>query len=176
MAEEKETFHEFYLANYKKLVQAIGHLQEEKTNRIHIPAEDIAQDCFCLALVQWETLKSHPNPAGWLFQTAKYMLNNQNRKKENQAVSYEQRGADSVSTGSDCAFEIVDIAIFLEELLPNADLEILYQYYISGYSLTEIACKFGLNENTARVKLMRIRKKIKGNWMNEEMGGHSKEV
>lgn len=162
--EDREAFREFYLANFTQLVHLIKRLQNGRTEKTDILAEDIAQDCFCLALAEWQMLRQHPNPQGWLVKTAKNLLCNQIRKRENQTMSYEQQVVDARKGVVDCELESVDIMLFLEELLPNVDLKILCQYYISGYSLTEIACMFGMNENTARVKLMRIRKKVRRNW------------
>ena len=41
--------------------------------------EDIAQETYLVALEQWEMLREHPNPAGWLILTAKNLCYNYER-------------------------------------------------------------------------------------------------
>lgn len=37
-------------------------------------AEDVAQQTYFLACLKIEPLRAHPNPKGWLFTTARYLM------------------------------------------------------------------------------------------------------
>ena len=40
--------------------------------------EDIAQEAYLTALEEWDELQKHPNPMGWLLQTAKNLVTQTN--------------------------------------------------------------------------------------------------
>lgn len=43
-------------------------------------AQDVLQETFYLAYKKWDTLKDHPNQTGWLLETARYKIQEFNRK------------------------------------------------------------------------------------------------
>ena len=43
-------------------------------------AQDVLQETFYLAYKKWDILKDHPNQTGWLLETARYKIQEFNRK------------------------------------------------------------------------------------------------
>ena len=59
------------------------------------------------------------------------------------------------------AYEAVEVEIMLQNLLPQKEWELLYKYYIEGYSGADIAGQLGISEENVRMKLSRMRKKLR---------------
>ena len=54
-------------------------------------AEDIAQETYLIALEEWEKVKYHPNPTGWLMMTAKNLCMGYHRHIYYRMVTLEER-------------------------------------------------------------------------------------
>jgi len=67
-------FERFYLNTKHILYNYLYH-----HTRDFFELEDIAQETYLSALEQWDMLKNHPNPAGWLIVTAKHLNFNYER-------------------------------------------------------------------------------------------------
>lgn len=149
-------FERFYL-NTKNIVYQYlyQHVQD------FFETEDIAQETYLLALEDWETVKDHPNPAGWLMQTAKNLSVGYHRhiyfRKENMEDFYEK----------DIPYiEPAFGMILMEDLLENAynkkrDRVLAKRYFLDKDSVEELSEDFGISEGNLRTRLYRMRRRLK---------------
>lgn len=162
--EEKEAFHQFYVDNVAQLHRTVERLQEIQTGTLGNVAEDVVQDCFLIACVKWEEIRIHKNPMGWLVVTAKYLIANQIRRKDNQTVSYQDGKVIDGMGELDPNLDIIDNRQLLRDILTDQVEIRLLLYYLRGYKSAEIAAMMQMKESTVRVKINRIKDKIRGNW------------
>ncbi len=162
--EEREAFREFYLNYAKKLYRVVERLQEIQEGKLGNVTEDVVQECFLLAFIKWSEVKECSKPIGWLVVTAKYIIYNQVRKKDNQTVSYNEVEMIENIGAIDPNLDLIDTNQLLSETLTEPEEREMFTYYLYGYKSAEIAEKMNMNENTVRVKIKRIKDKIRGNW------------
>lgn len=136
-------------------------------------AKDLTQDVFMIIYDKINQLETHPNPGGFIFQTAKYTLANYNRKLSKK-LSYEKALEDSVlphvpDAATALAYHLdtsIDEALYIEEALSclSEDKRKLYTlHYIEGLSYKEIAAHLGIHEITLRMKYVRLRREVQKN-------------
>ncbi len=121
-------------------------------------AEDIAQETYMLALQQWEQLKVHPNPMGWLMQTAKNLCISYHRHvyyrkepiEEEQEIPY-----------IESAYNMVVMEDLLENVYKEKDADIAKKFFLYGDSISELAKELGVSEGCFRTRLYRMRKRLK---------------
>ncbi len=124
-------------------------------------AEDILQETFYIAMRRAADVKKHPKPVGWLYETAKYIILAESRKKNKRDLncSYEEMESElqdlRAKRGLDSAEDDV-----IKTVLSESEYKIIDMIYNQGYSSREAAKELGVKESTLRVKLMRIRNKL----------------
>lgn len=176
MQSRKKTFREFYYETYDALYRYVRRMAG-----LENMTEDIVQESYCAAYACWDKLAAHPNPVGWLYKTANYIANNIRRRKEHHVVSLEMvRGTERALRVHD-AYNMVEFELLLQNLLPQQESDLLYRYYVEGYSGADIAVQLGISEENVRARLSRIRRKLrdklgeKGTERNNERAGYSGE-
>lgn len=124
-------------------------------------AEDILQETFYIAMRRAADVKQHPKPAGWLYETAKYIILAECRKKNKRDLnySYEEMELELEDLQAEWGLDSAeDDAI--KKVLSESEYNIIDMIYNQGYSNREAARELGVKESTLRVKLMRIRNKL----------------
>ena len=156
MQGNEKNFREFYYGTYDAFYKYV----KKMTGRESV-TEDIVQESYCAAYRCWDMLEEHPKPVGWLYKTAAYLISNMRRRKESQVVSLEavQEAEESMRTAD--VYESVEMGIMLQNMLPQKEWELLYKYYIEGYSGADIAVQMGMSEENIRMRLSRTRKKLR---------------
>lgn len=124
-------------------------------------AMDIVHDVFVIALNKTEYLKKHECPEGWLYVTAKKLIFREckKRKKRLRDVDFDGLAEQLRDIKADEMMEAVEENA-LHSLLTRQEYEIIDLIYNQGYKGKDAARLLHMNENTVRVKLLRIRKKI----------------
>ncbi len=136
-------------------------------------AKDLTQDTFLVIYDKIEQLETHPNPGGFIFQTAKYILANYNRQLSKK-YTYEHtlEGAslpnvpDAATTLAYNLDHTINETLYIEEALSclSEDKRNLYTLrYIDNLSYKEIAQQLGIHEVTLRMKYVRIRREVQQN-------------
>jgi RNA polymerase sigma factor (sigma-70 family) len=122
--------------------------------------EDIAQETYLIALEDWEMLQEHPNPAGWLLQTAKNISKQYHRR-----VFYKMESIDSYSDYdvpyNETAYEQVLMEDVLERVYNKKELPIARKYFLQNDSLEELATELGVSIHSLRSRLFRMRRRMK---------------
>lgn len=162
--EEREAFREFYLNYAKRLYRIVERLQEIQEGKVGDITEDVVQESFLVAFVKWDEIRKSSKPLGWLVVTAKYIIYNQIRMKDNQTISYHEMDMIENIGAIDPNLDLIDTNQLLRETLTEPEEREMFTYYLYGYKSAEIAEKMNMNENTVRVKIKRIKDKIRGNW------------
>lgn len=124
-------------------------------------AEDILQETFCTAVRRAADVRVHPNPEGWLYTTAKYIILAESRKRNKRALacSYEEIETQIKDSRAELVLDSAEEGV-VKAALSESEYELIDMVYNQGYSNREAAEELGLKESTLRVKLMRIRNKL----------------
>lgn len=120
-------------------------------------AEDVAQQTYFLACLKIGTLQEHPNPRGWLFVTARYLM-----LRELAGAQYSRR-ADIDELEDVLSAEEGDksMAKLLPEGLEGEERDFLLEHLEQGFSLAEMAEKRGITAEACRGRYARIRRKCR---------------
>lgn len=123
--------------------------------------EDILQDTYYEAYKRREMLARHPNPAGWLYQTARNLYRNARRRRDNYNLSLDIVPEGECISRAEEYYKYIEWNVTMQELLREKDRKLVSRYYIEGYSVREMAKEFNLTEANIRVRFTRIRKQMK---------------
>ncbi len=133
--------------------------------------EECTQNTFLEARKQISKLKDHPNVEGWLYVTARNLINNSYRsmyiKKKHEIniddnISYTLAEFDNdleeiFNRTSDLDKICVEI---LDKLNPN-EFELYLDYYKSNMSVTDLSKKHDISATAMTTRIYRLKKKIK---------------
>jgi len=124
-------------------------------------AEDILQETFCTAIRRIDDLKRHPNPVGWLYTTAKYIVLAESRKrsKRDKDYCYEDMETQIEDPQAELVMNSTEEDM-VQSVLSEKEYQIVDLVYNQGYKNWEAAEKLDIKESTLRVKLLRIRNKL----------------
>lgn len=146
-------FERFYL-NTRNLIY--GYLCHHAKDAFEV--EDIVQETYLVALEQWDMVRNHPNPAGWLMKTAQYLNYNYERhvlfRKEclsdSDDIPYEEEAYDS--------FVMEDL---LQNVYNKREQDLAKKYFLDGESISELSHDFGITEGALRMRLYRMKNRLK---------------
>lgn len=160
--QSEEFFHELYMETYKGLYQYIRRVS--KGNHI---VEDILQETYFEAYKQRELLEHHENKVGWLYKTASLKLRNYMRQRELQNINL-----DSLNDIEDASNDYVEAEwmLALGNILTEKDKALFYQYYMEGYTGSEISQRLGITEECLKVRIHRMKKKIQKKLKDDDVG------
>lgn len=122
--------------------------------------EDIAQETYLIALEDWEMLQEHPNPAGWLLQTAKNICSQYHRHVFYKTESFEEY-LEREMPYDEPAYDQVVMEDILERVYNKNELSIARKYFLENDSLEELSEELGVTINSLRSRLFRMRRRMK---------------
>ena len=154
-SEKNQFMQELFMANYRKLINFIcyAHLKVDTKT-----AEDIVQDTFIEALSKVDMLMEHPNPGGWLMNTARFKLSTTVRRAYHTDVSYEE--CTTEPSYFDPQYSALELKLLIETVLSEQEKELFTKYFIEKYPSKQMAEEQHMTENAFKVKMHRIRKKL----------------
>lgn len=126
----------------------------------YFETEDIAQETYLTALEDWEELKEHPNPAGWLLQTAKNLCIGYHRHVFYRMESIEAYHHDEIPY-EEPAYELCVMEDLLERVYNQKELPIAKKYFLEEDNLEELSLELGVSVNSLRSRLFRMRRRMK---------------
>lgn len=156
MTDDEAFFEELYLSTREALLRylcSFGGLDGW--------GEDILQDTFFEAYKRREMLARHPNPIGWLYQTAHNLYRNAGRRRDNCNLSLDIVPEEACISKAEEYYKYIEWRVIIQGMLQEKDRKLIIRYYVEGYSVREMAKEFNLTEGNVRVKLSRIRKQMK---------------
>jgi len=162
---EETFFNNLCESYYEKILRYLyGALDDETA------ARDCTQEVFLTACQKCKILTQHPNPGGFLFQTAKNLAKKVRRESFSQMIR-EQTGDNETDQIPDWNMSIeavldrqVDEQEYVEVVLAQLTEEKrnLYKlYYISKKSMADIATLLGIEETAVRMRYVRLRREIR---------------
>lgn len=153
--EQNAFFSRLYHENYTKL---LNFAYNATMRRDIMAAEDIVQNTFCEALKKVDELMEHPNPEGWLWETARNLLRARARKASLRELGLEDCKAEP--SFEESRYNMSELKIVVEEILDPEEKELFEKYFLEKHSTREMAKREQMTENAFKVKMHRIRKKI----------------
>lgn len=131
-------------------------------------SRDIVQEVFLIAYEKVNLLSSHPNPGGFLFQTAKNVL--RQTKKESYKkfmIEVNETAIERVNNAGDDVNNVldknIDVTRFIEPVLQDLTEDKLQLYnlrYIQNKSMEEIAELLNIESTAVRMRFVRLRREI----------------
>ncbi len=163
----RDFFEELCVDYYEKVLRYLyGALGDETA------AKDCVQDVFLTACRKAEMLEKHPNPAGFLFQTAKNLAQKARRESFRQMAAELSSEDDGGNVFADANAEIekvldgeIDETEYIEAVLsklPDDKRELYNLYYLNGNTMAEVAAALGAEEPAVRMRYVRLRREIRG--------------
>ena len=139
-------------------------------------AQDLLQETFIVAWNKRELLLTHPNPAGFLFQTARLCLKHarQKQKKQQSRVLYldreqlaqqkqEQHGNDpweELCLQQDAAIDETKWITAALQQLSDEEYLLYRQHYLEKKTFVQLAQEHQQSAVCLRMRALRIRKKV----------------
>ena len=124
-------------------------------------AQDVLQETFYLAYKKWDILKDHPNQTGWLLETARYKIQEFNRKiKKLECETSLDDHDDHEYVAAKDEYGKAELDMVLETELDEEEKTRFSRYFVAGYKISEIAKLENISENNMCVRLSRLRGKI----------------
>jgi RNA polymerase sigma-70 factor (ECF subfamily) len=163
---DRAFFGELCAAYYEKVLKYLFYALKSES-----AARDVTQEVFLAACQKSALLRQHPNPGGFLFQTAKNLAN------KSRAGSYRQmlrdmalddlpdEPADPSGSIEAALDKEIDEREYIEAVLDNLSDEkrrLYTLYYAEKKGMAEIANLLGLEEPALRMRYVRLRREIRG--------------
>lgn len=125
-------------------------------------AQDIVQETFCVATRRAEELINHPQPVAWLYQTAKYIILSECRKKQKRDMNCCYEDMEEIIRDDSAELALISAEEdMVKTVLSDSEYRIVELVHIQGYKTKEAADELDMKEGTLRVRLLRIRNKLK---------------
>ncbi len=157
-------------ARYYKIVYHQCLVKLHFDSRFTHLVDDCIQEAFVIFLISYDKLCDHPNPAGWLCNTAWNRLRSEIRKTNRHLqklseIAEMEKGAPSEMEAALERWADQDIALetvaAICSILTQKEQTIYQSYYVEDLSLAETARKNDLSPNAVRSAISRIKKRAK---------------
>lgn len=147
---EDRSFEDFYMSEYRQVLALARVLTGDR-----VRAEDVTQEAFAAALESWGGLE---NPPGWVRSVVANKVRSGWRSDaaERRAV---ERLEPEVMVGDELGAETEEFWALVRSL-PTRQAQAIALFYLEDRPVSEIAGILGCQESTARVHLMRGRRKL----------------
>lgn len=169
MGKTKKTeifFNSLCMDYYKNILRYLFRVLGEENS-----ARDVVQEVFLAAWLKKELLMEHPNPGGWLFQTAKNLACKAKREAFSRCMAEEPLEGEGIQEPQDPTSQIewtldseIDESCYIDQVLSGLTPEkrqLYVLHYMKGISMREIARKMNIEETALRMRYMRLRKEIR---------------
>ncbi len=151
---------------YEKVLKYLYHALNSEN-----AARDCTQEVFLTVWRKCAILRQHPNPGGFLFQTAKTLARKVRRESYARLLAdvaldeLENEPADEKSSIDSALDREINEWSYVEPILDELSDEKIHlyrMYYSDGKSMAEIAKELGLEEPALRMRYVRLRREIRG--------------
>lgn len=121
-------------------------------------AQDVLQETLYIAYKKWDQLKEHPNQTGFLIETARYKIQDFNKKTRKLQREIPIEGHEHIEAKDQ--YGKVELDIVLENDLDKEDKKRFSRYFVRGYKIPEMAKLENTSENNMSVRINRLRGKV----------------
>lgn len=148
-------FEQFYLNTKNLLYQYLyQHVKDS------FETEDIAQEAYLVALEEWQILLEHPNPAGWLVQTAKNIMNGYHRHVFFRMESIDMHLHEDIPY-EEPAFDLCLMEDFLGRVYGKKELPLAKRYFLEDNSIEDLSDELGMTKSSLKNRIYRLRLRMK---------------
>lgn len=160
---QNEFLEQLYFAHYKKLLlYALSVRQDENL------ASELVQDSFHEAVIHIDILMSHENPGGWLMQTLKYKMKENDRARQRDAkylLSLDSQlpvepGAEDQRLENTLEEEKPSPLHLIRETLTPEEYQHLKRLVLDRATHAEVAEELNITVYASQKRLQRIREKL----------------
>jgi len=149
--EADELIRSIFVSDYKSLEMfAYSKL------RNHQLAETAVQEAFILALEKYDSFWESADPLQWLYKAVKYICLHTFREQQylkQHTLPLDERN--DLSLGRwDTYSEIPS------EVAESEEMRMLREFYLGGYTVRELAAKYGIAAGACKMRLLRARQKL----------------
>ncbi len=129
-------------------------------------AHDIVQEVFIVVYKKLDKLKNHPNVGGFIYQTAKNIINEHKRKLYARLIrevkaDNEYAGSSTIEKEIDSRIDEYEYITDIISQLSDEKYKLYKLYYIEGMPMDKIADKLGIEYTALRMRYVRLRREIK---------------
>ena len=123
-------------------------------------AQDALQEAMTIAWEKWQTVVTHPNPEGWLYQTVrnrtlKIVSDEWTwRKRMVQLNIYQEENADAASVSFSLHAE-------LTALMTEEEFRLLYRLYVEGCTYRELSEGMGVSKPELMMRVNRLKARLR---------------
>ena len=146
----------FLLALYNEMFKILFAVAISQVKDFHL-SEELVQETFLIATSKIDDVIGSLNPQGWLRNTLNNLIKHEFRTRSRiaqQVISIETLSdSEQPSKPSDSLEEI-------KSIFTRQEWEMLHKAYIEGYTITELADELGINYDTCRKRLTKIKGKL----------------
>ena len=162
---EQDYFEQLCIDYYEKVLGYLFAVLEDES-----AARDCTQEVFLTALQKISLLRQHPNPCGFLFQTAKTLAKKSRRESfarllREQAIDGQEQFITDISatieTVLDKEIDEQDYIKAVLDALSEEKRRLYTLYYVSRKAMAEIAGILKVEEPALRMRYVRLRREIK---------------
>ena len=126
-------------------------------------AEEAVQDTFRIACGKQNAVFQSGNPAGWLMNTLKYVIQNMKRSRArlNRLVVQAMTLSEDLAVSQP---QDHDLEADLQRVLSPQDYQMLVLTALHGYTMKDLAVEFDLSVEACKKRLQRAKKKLQEQW------------
>lgn len=160
-----------YEEHYNYLVSKCHRIVGGYSQVLQSQIEDVVQEAFLTAIVEYETFKDHPNQVGWLVQVCRNRLGNMKythrTRDRKHGFSIDAPTSPQVADARDelrrdlALNEVTDLVAQIEEVLSDTEREIFRAYILEDQSMQEVAETTSRSVSSIKSYIYRIRIKLK---------------
>jgi len=133
--------------------------------------EECTQETFYKALMEFSKLENHPNIKGWLYITARNLINDSYRylyKRKRYEIFMDDDATEFLSTCGDGFAKIIEDRVDVDKLgieiinnLDENEHELYTDYYKNNMTVLELSLKHNISATAVTTRIYRLKKKIK---------------
>ena len=153
--EEQTFFQGLYQDHYRALFSYAYHLGFRREM-----AEDCVQDAFLVALEHIETVRSSPNPRGYLQQTLKNVIGYQLRCMR-YAAELQRKLRERIPEEGGSGPDGLPPETLYRGAVSDEDLRLLIRFYLEGCSQKELAEELGISLNACKKRIQRAKERLR---------------
>lgn len=142
---------EIYISEYASMLRMAQTVLESRSL-----GEVAVQETFVIALQKRGSLMDSTSPVGWVYKTLKFIICDM--LKEKRATL--RRFALDTDIDSIVYHEDNFNSAIRDDIRTSKEMGLLYEFYIMGYSIRELAVKNAITEDAMKMRLYRSRKKL----------------
>lgn len=132
--------------------------------------EEAVQDTFRIACSKYDELMNSSNPQGWLMNTLKNVIRNIRKEQANLNKYFvmtmsldDEEFMEVCAVGTDVhkRLEDTEVDLMYSDLLTEEEYRLLTLIVRYRYSILEAALEFGINIETCKKRIQRVKKKLR---------------